>query len=69
MSTCVDITFSEQEKKGAALEVDVEVTLEEVYSGKETVIQVKKQVICHRCHGTGTKNAGIIIIDVLSNYR
>jgi len=42
-------------KKGNSLRYDLEMTLEDAFSGKEQEISFKKWVSCESCHGSGMK--------------
>ncbi|KAG0323962.1 DnaJ- protein scj1 [Podila humilis] len=50
-----------QERKGPEMRMELEVTLEELYSGKSIEIEVAKQVICNQCHGSGALSSEDII--------
>ena len=41
------------ELAGTEIEEQVEVTLEEVYNGKELKIEVERQALCEACDGVG----------------
>ncbi|MDR3047328.1 MAG: molecular chaperone DnaJ [Bacteroidales bacterium] len=43
-------------RKGSNLRITVKLTLEEIATGVEKNIKLKKQVACNTCHGTGTKS-------------
>ena len=45
----------QQQRRGADLRYDMEVTLEEAYHGKATEITVDVSAQCDTCHGTGAK--------------
>jgi DnaJ-related protein SCJ1 len=47
----------QEQKKGANIEIPLEVTLKDLYLGKAFTVGHKKQVLCHKCRGTGAKNA------------
>eukprot|EP01120_Amphizonella_sp_Union-15-10_P009697 TRINITY_DN3737_c0_g6_i1.p1 TRINITY_DN3737_c0_g6~~TRINITY_DN3737_c0_g6_i1.p1 ORF type:complete len:370 (-),score=72.65 TRINITY_DN3737_c0_g6_i1:12-1121(-) len=47
----------QQMKKGTDLEVELQVSLKDLYEGKILNILYKKQVLCPKCRGTGAKNA------------
>ncbi|KAF9197197.1 DnaJ- protein scj1 [Haplosporangium sp. Z 27] len=49
-----------QERKGPEIHLEVEVTLEELYSGTSIEIEVSKQVICSHCSGSGAKSSNDI---------
>ncbi|MBW6522958.1 molecular chaperone DnaJ [Sphingomonas sp. RHCKR47] len=44
-----------QQRRGADLRYDMEITLEEAYHGKQTDITVDISVACDTCHGSGAK--------------
>ncbi|OZJ04624.1 hypothetical protein BZG36_02062 [Bifiguratus adelaidae] len=48
--------FGHQERKGKDLQLALEVTLEDLYSGTTIEIDVSKQVICDHCRGTGAED-------------
>jgi len=45
------------QQKGADVELDIEVTLKDLYVGKTTKVTHRKQVLCTKCRGTGAKKA------------
>jgi len=47
---------AEQQRKGPNVEIPFEVTLADLYNGKETLIGHRKQVLCPKCRGTGAKD-------------
>lgn len=49
--------FRQQEREGADLRYDTEITLEEVFLGIEKKIDVTKAESCRACSGTGAKGA------------
>lgn len=46
-----------QRRKASDLRVDIELTLEEVFSGVEKTLDVKKKNICNTCKGSGAKKS------------
>jgi len=46
----------QQMKKGANVEVELQVSLTDLYVGKTLSVATKKQVLCPKCRGTGGKN-------------
>ncbi len=42
-------------RRGASLRCDIEISLEDVATGVEKVIEVARREICDTCHGTGAK--------------
>ncbi|KAG0027177.1 DnaJ- protein scj1 [Podila clonocystis] len=50
-----------QERRGPEMRMELEVTLEELYSGKSIEIEVSKQVICGHCGGSGAKSAEDVV--------
>ncbi|MBI5355427.1 MAG: molecular chaperone DnaJ [Candidatus Aenigmarchaeota archaeon] len=49
--------FRQQDREGADLRYDVEIPLEEIFSGAEKKIDVTKPESCRSCSGTGAKGA------------
>ena len=45
----------QQQRRGADLRYDMEITLEEAYHGKDAEITVDISAACETCHGTGAK--------------
>ncbi len=46
-----------QEKRGPEVNVDLEVSLKDLYIGRQIEVLVRKQVLCKQCGGSGAKNA------------
>lgn len=46
----------QQERKGPNILIDLDVSLEDLYNGREFEAQINKQVICPMCQGTGAEN-------------
>eukprot|EP00030_Apusomonadida_sp_AF-17_P007471 a841449_44.p1 GENE.a841449_44~~a841449_44.p1 ORF type:complete len:398 (-),score=172.57 a841449_44:19-1140(-) len=46
----------QRERKGPNIVVDFEVSLEDLYNGRELEAQINKQVICPSCSGSGAEN-------------
>jgi len=46
-----------QMQKGPDVEVELEVTLQDIYLGRTLEVTQKKQMLCHKCRGTGAKKA------------
>jgi len=44
------------ERKGPSVEIPLEVTLKDLYVGREWEVAHKKQVLCPKCRGTGAKD-------------
>jgi len=44
-------------QKGPDVELDLEVTLQDLYLGRTFEVAQKKQTLCHKCRGTGAKKA------------
>ena len=42
-------------KRGKDIEISLEITLEDVFSGKEKDISLHKLIVCSRCHGKGAE--------------
>jgi len=45
-----------EQKKGANIEIPLEVTLRDLYLGHDLQVSHKKQVLCPKCRGTGAKD-------------
>jgi DnaJ-related protein SCJ1 len=45
-----------QERKGHNIEIDLFVTLEELYLGKSLEVEINRQIICPTCRGSGAKS-------------
>jgi len=43
--------------KGPDVEMELEVTLQDLYLGRTLEVVQKKQMLCHKCRGTGAKKA------------
>jgi len=52
----VSSLLSAEERTGPTLYVELEATLEDLYNGRLLTVTHKKQVLCHRCRGTGGEN-------------
>jgi DnaJ-related protein SCJ1 len=48
---------AQQMQKGPDVEIDLEVTLQDLYLGRTFEVAQKKQTLCHKCRGTGAKKA------------
>eukprot|EP00128_Syssomonas_multiformis_P004653 Colp12_sorted_trinity150504_noHs@31815 len=46
-----------QQKKGPDYNIQLQVTLEDLYLGKTVEVEVRKQVICSKCRGSGAKKS------------
>jgi len=46
-----------QQNKGPDLEIELEVTLKDLYLGRVIDVAHRKQSLCHKCRGTGAKKA------------
>lgn len=46
-----------QMQKGPDVELDLEVTLQDLYLGRTFEVVQKRQTLCHKCRGTGAKKA------------
>ena len=44
-----------QEKRGPEVNVDLEVSLKDLYVGRQLEVLVRKQVLCKQCGGSGAK--------------
>lgn len=51
-----------QENKGPATVIPLEITLKDLYLGKELKVAHKKQILCPKCRGTGAKKAEDVTI-------
>ncbi|KAI8895664.1 hypothetical protein BC833DRAFT_529148 [Globomyces pollinis-pini] len=45
-----------QERKGHSIEIELSVTLEELYNGNSIEVEINKQIICPICRGSGAKS-------------
>jgi DnaJ-related protein SCJ1 len=50
------------QQKGPDIEIDLEVTLKDLYLGRTFEVAHKKQVLCHKCRGTGAKKASDVTV-------
>lgn len=48
---------AQQMQKGPDVEMELEVTLQDLYLGRTFEVVQKKQTLCHKCRGTGAKKA------------
>lgn len=46
-----------QQKKGENVNIDLQVSLKELYNGASIDIELSKQVVCSKCRGSGAKSA------------
>lgn len=46
----------QQQKKAPNVELNLEVTLKELYTGAEIEVELSKQVVCTKCRGSGAKS-------------
>ncbi|CAO3591882.1 unnamed protein product [Absidia cylindrospora] len=51
----------QQEKRGPNLNIELEVTLEDLYNGATVELDISKQVVCDHCHGTGARRSEDIV--------
>ncbi|KAF9310014.1 DnaJ- protein scj1 [Podila horticola] len=51
----------QHERRGPEMRMELEVTLEELYSGNSIEIEVSKQVICGHCGGSGAKSSDDVV--------
>lgn len=49
------LSIEQEEQRGPSLEIDLPVTLEDLYNGKTFQVLHKKQILCPKCRGTGAK--------------
>lgn len=52
-------TSAKQRHRGADLRYDLEVTMEEIYTGVEKKLEIPHSKICKACRGTGSKEGGL----------
>jgi DnaJ-related protein SCJ1 len=50
-----------QERRGADIELDLPVTLEELYKGKVFEVSLKQQHLCPACRGTGARKESDVV--------
>ncbi|KAF9993071.1 DnaJ- protein scj1 [Entomortierella chlamydospora] len=50
-----------QERKGPEIHLELEVTLEELYSGTSIEFEISKQIVCPHCDGSGAKSSGDVV--------
>jgi hypothetical protein len=50
-----------QQKKGAPLYLDLEVTLRDLYLGTQIEVETSKQVVCPSCRGSGAKSPDDVV--------
>ncbi|SAL98864.1 hypothetical protein [Absidia glauca] len=51
----------QQEKRGPNLNIELEVTLEDLYNGASIDLDISKQVVCDHCHGSGARRSEDIV--------
>ncbi|KAI8089315.1 uncharacterized protein BX664DRAFT_296927 [Halteromyces radiatus] len=51
----------QQEKRGPNLNIELEVTLEDLYNGATVELDISKQVVCDHCHGSGARRSEDIV--------
>jgi DnaJ-related protein SCJ1 len=49
--------FGRQERKGADINMDLDVTLQDLYLGINVDVDINKRILCPKCRGTGGKDA------------
>ena len=47
----------QHQRKGGDINVNIELTLDEIFSGVEKEIEIKRQIPCAHCNGTGAETA------------
>jgi DnaJ-related protein SCJ1 len=47
----------QQQKKGETVNIDLQVSLKELYNGADVEVELSKQVVCSKCRGSGAKSA------------
>ncbi|CAO3688909.1 unnamed protein product [Umbelopsis vinacea] len=52
---------AQQERRGPDMNVELDVTLEELYHGKTFEADVSKQVVCDHCFGSGAENSDDVV--------
>lgn len=52
---------AEQERRGPEIRMELEVTLEELYSGKSIEFEVSKQIVCPHCSGSGARSSDDVV--------
>jgi DnaJ-related protein SCJ1 len=52
--------FQRQERKGADIELQLDVTLKQLYLGHTYQMDINRQVICSSCRGSGAKSSSHI---------
>ena len=50
-----------EERRGTDLEMDVQVTLEDIYLGKSFTASVRQQQVCPKCGGSGAKSDSDVV--------
>ncbi|KAG0162379.1 DnaJ- protein scj1 [Apophysomyces sp. BC1034] len=50
-----------QERRGPDMQVQIEVSLEDLYNGASIDVDISKQVVCDHCHGSGARRAEDIV--------
>lgn len=53
---------AQMQQKGPDLEIELEVTLKDLYLGRSFEVLHKKQVLCNKCRGTGAKKASDVTV-------
>lgn len=56
-SSPFDVFFGggQNQRKGPDMNIDMDVTLEELYNGAEKKAKINRHVVCPKCRGTGAK--------------
>ncbi|KJE89879.1 heat shock protein DnaJ family protein [Capsaspora owczarzaki ATCC 30864] len=52
----------QQQRKGPDVNMDLEVTLEDLYIGRRIALEISRQTLCHKCRGSGAKNADDVTV-------
>lgn len=52
----------QQQRKGPDVNIDLEVTLEDLFLGRRIPIEISRQTICNKCRGSGAKNANDVTV-------
>ena len=45
-----------EQERGPDLTIELDVTLKDLYVGRELIVTHQKQILCPECRGTGAKN-------------
>ena len=59
----------EIKERGTDLRITVHITMKEAYEGIHKKIKIKKQCVCHRCHGSGSEDNSYVTCPVCKGSR